>query len=301
MTGDAFPDAWDLATLRISGPLQRVAVCYLLTALGHIWVKPRAPSSADPAYDDHAEYRLIGSAGGNRGHFRIYRKHLWQCLVVLVLLGVYLLITFLTSVPGCTTGSLTPECSAAREWDRRILGESHMLSSPSFHRLSACSSCSPASCPRVDAPEWCSAAFEPDGTLSTLAAVVSTFIGLLFGHILADETRHATRVRQWLSVVLVTGVLGIVSHFLIMPLNASLWSLAYLLVTSSISSLLFIVAYVLIEMRSWKRATHAIICMGQGEVVVRGMRERGEAHGHPFASVPLTSHRHSFLSSLPQA
>jgi predicted acyltransferase len=82
---------FNLATLRIPGVLQRIAVCYLLAAL------------------------LFGFTGGSRG---------WgvQALVAGGLLVGYWLVMTRVPVPGYGAGSLTPEGNLAGYVDRLLLG-----------------------------------------------------------------------------------------------------------------------------------------------------------------------------------
>ena len=54
-----------------------------------------------------------------------------------------------------------------------------------FQRLPECSTCSPGKCvPPADAPAWClQGPFDPEGLVSSLNAIITTVIGIHYGHV----------------------------------------------------------------------------------------------------------------------
>ncbi|TVU17533.1 hypothetical protein EJB05_33575, partial [Eragrostis curvula] len=61
-------------------------------------------------------------------------------------------------------GSLGPPCSAVGFVDRFLLGENHLYKDPVYKRTKECSINSPDDGPLPsNAPDWCSAPFDPEG------------------------------------------------------------------------------------------------------------------------------------------
>jgi len=97
VSSGGFPGAYRLRTLRIPGILQRIAFCYLVTVLIHVWVPVR---SVEPSARHYG-----------RSLLRLYNKYLYQWLAAALLLVLYLALTFGTNVPDCGYGHLDPECA----------------------------------------------------------------------------------------------------------------------------------------------------------------------------------------------
>ena len=97
-------------------------------------------------------------------------RHQWIMLGALIVL--YLGIMYGLDVPGHGRGVLTPEGHASGYIDRLILGEAHLWSGTKT--------------------------YDPEGLVSTLPAILSTFIGWLFGRVLVATDDHKERLRLWL-------------------------------------------------------------------------------------------------------
>uniref|UniRef100_A0A804QVK0 Heparan-alpha-glucosaminide N-acetyltransferase n=1 Tax=Zea mays TaxID=4577 RepID=A0A804QVK0_MAIZE len=133
-----------------------------------------------------------------------------------------------------TRGALDPPCNAVGYIDRRVLGINHMYQKPAWRRHRACTDDSPHEGPfREDAPAWCVAPFEPEGILSSLSAVLSTVVGVHYGHVLVHMKSHTDRLRQWVTMGVALLVLGIILHFShAIPLNKQLYTFSYICVTA---------------------------------------------------------------------
>ncbi|XP_019465287.1 PREDICTED: heparan-alpha-glucosaminide N-acetyltransferase-like [Lupinus angustifolius] len=199
----------DLKQLRWMGILQRIAVAYLLTALCEIWLKA----------DDTVK---SGSS--------LVRKYRYQWSVALVLSGLYLCLLYGLYVPDweyqvptepssapmtfsvkCgVRGDTGPACNAVGMIDRTILGIQHLHRRPIYARMPECSINSPDNGPLPpDAPAWCQAAFDPEGLLSSVMAIVTCLIGLHYGHIIIHFKDHRVRMLYWIipaSCLLVCGL-----------------------------------------------------------------------------------------------
>lgn len=167
-----------------------------------------------------------------------------------LLLGYWALMT-LIPVPGCEVTSVDDKaCNLAAWLDRTILTENHI---------------------------WRSAkVFDPEGILSTLPAIATTLSGVLAGSwLMANDKRQATSgdtndVFRRSSLNCVSGLFffgtvllgtGYVwnSYF---PMNKSLWTSSYVLVTSGLALLTFGACYWLIDIKVYKKWSWPFVVFG---------------------------------------
>lgn len=197
--------AIDLSTLRIPGILQRVALAGL-------------------------PVQLIASA---RLSPRLSARLYAATAIALSLLYIYLT-TAMHTCPG-DTDIYAPDCNAALAIDRAVLGEAHMYAWPSFMRSAACSTRAPCAGlrSRLFAPRWCFNAFDPEGILGTINATVAVLLAALLSAensaiaLYGSEQVVAAAALAWAGAVLWYG--GI-------PINKSLYTTSYLLVTTALSA-----------------------------------------------------------------
>ena len=173
----AFPD-FDLATLRITGVLQRVAICYFVVAV-------------------------------------LFLRTGWrtQAALAVALLVVYFVLMTHVSVPGCGSEVLSKDCNLAGYIDRLVLGG----------RAGAGS-------------------HDPEGLLSTLPAVATSIMGALAGRWLQAE-RHD---RQKIAFLFIAGLCGIVAGLAWhpwFPVNKTLWTSSYVLLTAGVSCLVLALCF----------------------------------------------------------
>ena len=251
-----FPAAYGLDNIRIPGILQRIAFCYLMLVLIHIWVPVRPTPQ------------------GIKGYFYLYAKYSWQFLVTGCFVAVYFILTFGTNVPDadadsnvpgatCGYGKLDPACCASGYWDRVVLGLNHMYAHPTLNRLPECSSNSPGFEPILGRPPWCDRPYDPEGIVGSFTAVASGFGGLFFGYVLANETRHRSRIHQWLSLSSFCMALGLLLHFTgALPINKNLWSFSYVLVMIAVDGVVFSGFYYMVDVKGYKKMLWPLICMG---------------------------------------
>ena len=188
----------------------------------------------------------------------IYIHTTWKQQVgiaVALLLGYWALMT-LFGVPGCETTTIDDKtCNLAAWLDRTILTENHM---------------------------WRSAkVFDPEGILSTLPAIATTLSGVLAGTWLTrndefkmqdDESRsenssfisHHSALNKvsglfFFGVVLLAVGLNWHSYF---PMNKSLWTSSYVLVTSGIALLTLAACYWLIDIKGYKKWAWPFVVFG---------------------------------------
>jgi len=189
----------DLATTRIPGVLQRIAVCYAAAAL-------------------------------------LCRSTSWrtQALVMAALLLGYWAALTLVSVPGFGRGVLTPEGNLAAWIDRAVLGP-HVLK--------------------------VSRVYDPEGILSTLPAIATTLIGVLTG----QWIESGRTPRAIYTGLIWTGMLGIALGAvwsLAFPLNKSLWTSSYVLVTAGLALLVFGACYQAMDVHGWRAWATPFVVLG---------------------------------------
>jgi len=225
----------ELSHMRILGVLQRFAVTYLIVAtLQLLSEKP----------GDVYQFERWAS-------FRDIFSYWAQWIFISLIVAAHLLITFLLPIPGCPTGYLGPgglhlnssyvNCTggAAGYIDRLVLGENHMYQTPSCKNLY-----------ETIVP------FDPEGILGYLSATLTVFLGLQAGKIVTMYPLHSARIRRWILWALITGTIGAVLCEVSLndgwiPINKNLWSVSYVLVTSSMAFLLLTICYVLVDVLSW--------------------------------------------------
>ncbi|XP_058216330.1 uncharacterized protein LOC131327276 isoform X1 [Rhododendron vialii] len=247
----------DMKKIRWCGILQRIALSYFVLALIEISTKTAQAKGLLP------------------GRFSIFKLYCWHWLVGACVLIVYLALIYGVYVPdwhftvnnidsadygkiltvNCAVrGKLDPPCNTVGYIDREVLGINHMYAYPEWTRSKACTKNSPYEGPfRNDAPSWCLAPFEPEGILSSISAILSTIIGVHYGHVLIHMQSHASRLRHWVVMGLALLVLGITLHFTdAIPLNKQLYSFSYVCVTSGAAALVFSAFYVLVDIGNVK-------------------------------------------------
>jgi predicted acyltransferase len=182
--------AFDWATLRIPGVLQRIAVCYFVAGILFLLTSWRA-----------------------------------QALVAAGLLVGYWVVMTTVPVPGYGAGDLSKAGSLAAYLDRTILGP-HL---------------------------WQAArVYDPEGILSTAPAVATALLGVLTGHWLRREDGSgATAARLALAGIGCVGLGQIWSLWF--PVNKSLWTSSYAMLTGGLALIALAACYWLIEAQGYRR------------------------------------------------
>ncbi|KDP23473.1 hypothetical protein JCGZ_23306 [Jatropha curcas] len=242
----------DMKEIRWCGILQRIAFAYLIMSLVEIFTKDTNPKDLPP------------------GRFSMFRLYCWHWLVGACVLVIYLAVIHGTRVPDwqftihdkdspdfgkvfnvtCgVRGKLDPPCNAVGYIDKKVLGLAHMYQRPAWRRSKACTENSPYEGPfQSDAPSWCRAPFEPEGIISSISAILSTIIGIHFGHILVHLKDNSSRLKHWILLGFALLIVGFVLHFThVVPLNKQLYTFSYVCVTSGAAALVFSAIYILVD------------------------------------------------------
>ncbi|KAJ0079383.1 hypothetical protein Patl1_22503 [Pistacia atlantica] len=233
----------DVKMIRWCGILQRIALAYLIVAMVEIFTKDAQDKNQSP------------------GCFSIFRLYCWHWLVGACVLIIYLAIIYGTYVPdwqftihdkdsadfgkvfnvSCgVSGKLDPPCNAVGYVDRKVLGINHMYHHPAWRRSKVGS--------KHTEHLFRFEPFEPEGILSSISAILSTIIGVHFGHVLIHLKGHLARLKHWVLMGLSLLILGLTLHFThAIPLNKQLYTFSYVCVTSGAAALVFSAIYALVD------------------------------------------------------
>jgi hypothetical protein len=165
---------YDLTKLRIMGILQRVACCYLVSALAEVWTCCGGGARGGGRAESSSFCALVAD------QLAVVRLYVSQFVVGTLLVALHLAILYGVDVPdfvsanstnssapnttiSCGRGVLTPACNAAAHVDRLFFGVNHMYfptngggdgRDVTFQRLPECSTCYPGACGNYSAGLW---------------------------------------------------------------------------------------------------------------------------------------------------
>ena len=111
--------------------------------------------------------------------------------------------------------------------------------------------------------------WDPEGLLSTLPAIATTMTGLAAGYVLTSELPSAKKTRAMLIGSLAALALGY-AWSLVFPLNKSLWTSSYVLVTSGYAGLLLVALEVAARRygSSFTRLGHPFVILGRNALLL---------------------------------
>lgn len=257
----------DVEKIRWMGILQRISIGYIIAALSEIWL----PSQSWRGMDS------------NRNYF-------WQWFTASVLLILHMGLLYGLYVPDwkfevpssassstigssiyvvtCSTrGDLGPACNSAGMIDRHVLGLKHLYAKPVYKNLKECNMSSYGQI-SDSLPPWCLAPFDPEGILSSLTAAVACIIGLMYGHKLVEFEDHKERVCYWSIYSVSFLVLGLFLALVGIPLNKSLYTFSYMLVTSATAGITFSLLYILVDVYGYRFLVSPLEWMGKHSLAI---------------------------------
>ncbi|VEN51452.1 unnamed protein product, partial [Callosobruchus maculatus] len=230
----------DLSYLRIFGVLQRFSIAYLVVCLICILTKDRCSLEFNSAIADLSAIKLYFSD--------IARTYVgW--IFVLIITAIHSIIIFSVAAPDCPSGYLGPgglhqnrsyeNCTggATGYIDELILGN-HRYQTPTIYHV------------------YKVKLFEPEGILGCLTTILQVYLGVQAGVTLLVYKKHSERLFRWLlwgiSAGLVGGGLcGFSQEDGVLPVNKNLWSLSFVLVTSSFAFAFLSFCYVLVDYKKF--------------------------------------------------
>ncbi|XP_062520887.1 heparan-alpha-glucosaminide N-acetyltransferase-like [Corticium candelabrum] len=228
----------DLATFRIPGVLQRLAVCYLMICLLHLCFSPRPDTTR---------------RAPSRFSICEIRYYLIQWFLALDLVLGYVLITYLVHKSDCPDQYLGPggklgdggkymnaNCTggAAGYIDELVFSHDHIYQTPTCKKM------------------YETGPYDPEGMLGTLTSIFLSFLGVHAGRIFLLYRDKHQRMIRWTVNGIVFGISGaglccFQQNGGLIPINKNLWSVSYTLVMAGISFILLTIFYYVIDIKKW--------------------------------------------------
>jgi len=231
-----------LEKLRVPGVLQRFAIAYFIVAtMANVLA--------------HMSFVSKLSKNSKSGLFKDVLDLAPHWFLMLGLLLVHQLIMWLVPAPGCLQGYRGP--GGLHDWspdrnntgciggitgyiDRQFFGTAHIYGNPTpksvYNSVLA---------------------FDPEGIFGSLTTIFQVWLGYQAGYTLQVYSDSKPKVAIiWLCWSVITGGLGCLlcggrQFGGWIPLNKNLWSLSFVLVTSSFAFILLAILYFVIDMRNW--------------------------------------------------
>jgi len=228
--------------LRVPGVLQRFAIAYFIVAtMANVLA--------------HTSFVSKLTKNSKSGLFKDVLDLAPHWFLMLGLLLVHQLIVWLVPAPGCPQGYRGP--GGLHDWspdrnntgciggitgyiDRKFFGTAHIYGHPT--PMDVYDSVMP---------------YDPEGIFGSLTTIFQVWLGYQAGYTLQVYSDSEPKVAiVWLSWSVITGGLGALlcggrQFGGWIPLNKNLWSLSYVLVTSSFAFILLALLYFIIDMRNW--------------------------------------------------
>jgi predicted acyltransferase len=199
-----FNQGMGLADIRLTGVLQRIAVCYLATALLAWKTGPRVTG---------------GIAAG-------------------IIVGYYLLMRFVP-VPGYGAGDWSIPGNLAHYLDARFLpGQAYL------------------------------GTWDPEGLLSTIPAIATCLLGSLAGQWLRGQKHSAGRNSAFLALCGLAGIAMGLALNPFFPINKSLWTSTYVLLTGGISAVMLAAFHWLIDIRGGRVWAFPFMVIGMNSITI---------------------------------
>lgn len=187
----------------------------------------------------------IGLAYGIAATLAIWVDFKKLASISVAILLAYWAILHLKADPYSLTNNLV------RDIDLAIFGESHIWG--------------------IHTPEG-RVPFDPEGLLSTLPSIVTIFIGLWAGVIVKSNRTLEAKMVELAAKGTILILIGLAWHG-VFPINKSLWSSSYVLVTGGIGMLTLFVLTWMIDFKGWKSWTSPFVVYGSNALFVYCLAE----------------------------
>lgn len=114
--------------------------------------------------------------------------------------------------------------------------------------------------------------FDPEGLLSTLPSIVTVFIGLWTGWLVKGQRTLEAKMVDLAAAGVIILLVGLAWHGMF-PINKSLWSSSYVLVTGGIGMLILFLLIWMIDFKGWKFWTFPFLVYGSNALFVYCLAE----------------------------
>lgn len=110
--------------------------------------------------------------------------------------------------------------------------------------------------------------------------MLSTIIGVHYGHVLVHMKSHMDRLKQWVTMGVALLLLGIILHFShAIPLNKQLYTLSYICVTAGAAGIVFSMLYFLVDVVRLRYVFAPLRWVGMNAMLVYVMAAAGIFEG----------------------
>lgn len=220
-----------LENIRIFGVLQRCAIGYFVVSVTYSLMSLK---------DRHYK----------RSAFRITYDIIVlmpQWIVMVVIVAFHWYFTFYHKFADCEIGYIGPGGNsnggshdgcpggAAGYIDRKLLGTNHLLQNSIVNMA------------------FGSGPYEPEGILGCLTTIFHTFLGLQAGiTLMSYKEKWKFIIFKYIIWSLFFGLSGLYLHYYLhVPINKNLWSLSFVLITSSIAFAVMSIIFILVDVLKW--------------------------------------------------
>ncbi|TAE41597.1 MAG: DUF5009 domain-containing protein [Sphingobacteriales bacterium] len=168
-------------------------------------------------------------------------RHTQFFLFWLILIAYYLLMVYMP-VPSYGAANLDIETNLAAWIDRLIITQNHTWKQ--------------------------TVTWDPEGVLSTLPAIASGIFGIVIGYILKETPKYngITALRMIYHGTTAV-VLGLCFGFFF-PINKSLWTSSYVLVTGGLATILFSIIYYYVDVKNHKNYLNLFLVYSKNAITV---------------------------------
>lgn len=220
--------------------LKRTAIIFLLGYLMY-WFPFFAESNGVWHFKPMAETRILGvlqrialgyGCAALLVHFVSVRTALWIGAVLLVVYWALLLMF----------GDLTLTGNAVLAFDQWLMGEAHLYHGEGI-------------------------AFDPEGWLSTIPAIVNVLAGYAVGHYLRDKGPSWETLARLSMLGAVLVVIGLFWH-LGFPLNKKLWTSSFVVLTTGIDIMVLVILVYLLDIRKATGWSYFFEVMGRNTLFI---------------------------------
>ena len=267
-------DGFVTSQWRIPGVLQRFSISYLVVSAILLYV-PKLNKNNNNNNNNKVKSsvnreeeallpNVIENNNNNNNNIGILMDVLpyaLEWLVIIILIVIWLLVTFLLNVPGCGKGYLGPggigdygeyrNCTggAAGYIDKIIFGEQHIYNSPTCQDT------------------YLTGSYDPEGALGYLTSIALCYFGVQVGRIFILYNDPITRMKRWFLWGIFFGVIGTIlcygrANGGPIPINKNLWSLSFILAMAGSANVVLTICYFLIDLSNiWNGAPFIYIGM----------------------------------------
>lgn len=109
--------------------------------------------------------------------------------------------------------------------------------------------------------------WDPEGILSTIPAIASGITGLLAGYLINSKKSLEQKIIQLFTAGFLAAVAGTIWSWQF-PLNKSLWTSSYVLVSSGLAAMTLATMMTIIDQKGYRRASYPFIIFGSNAIAV---------------------------------